>query len=119
LDFLQSDRSERTRQRVEALQWKLAQDLLARGLIVIIEWGTWARTERDTLRTGARALGAAVELHFLDAPIEVLLERLHGRNRESPPITRDELLRWAQLFEVPTPEEIAMFDSPCVEGPQV
>jgi len=113
LDFLQIGRSEKTRERVEALQWKLAQDLLGRGLAVIIEWGTWARSERDVLRTGARALGAAVELHFLDGAIDVLLERLHRRNRESPPITRDELLRWAQLFEVPTPEEIALFDSPC------
>jgi predicted kinase len=110
LDFLQIDRSERMRERLEALQWKLARDLLARGLIVVIEWGTWARSERDSLRTGARALGARVELHFLDAPIDVLLERLHRRNRESPPITRDELLRWSQFFEAPTPEEIALFD---------
>ena len=119
LDFLQIGRSERTREQVEALQWKLAQDLLARGLIVIIEWGTWARSERDALRTGARALGAAAELHFLDAPIDVLLERLHRRNRESPPITRGELLRWTQLFEVPAPDEIALFDSPCAQGPQI
>jgi len=115
LDSLQIDRNERTRERVEALQWKLAQDLLARGLLVIIEWGTWARSERDALRTGARALGAAVELHFLDAPIDVLLERLHRRNRESPPIKRDDFLRWAQLFEAPTQEEIELFDSPWVE----
>jgi predicted kinase len=113
LDFLDIGRSEETRERVEALQWKLAQDLLGRGLNVIIEWGTWTRSERDVLRAGARALGADVELHFLDAPIDVLLERLHRRNREAPPITRDELLRWAQLFEAPTPEEIVLFDSPC------
>jgi len=51
------------RAKIEALQWKLAQGLLTLGLTVIIEWGTWGRSERDTLRTGARALGAAVELH--------------------------------------------------------
>lgn len=119
LDFLQVGRDDdRTRKRVEALQWGQAQDLLARGLTVIIEWGTWARSERDALRTAARALGAAVELHFLDAPIDVLLERLHRRSRESPPITREELVRWAQLFEVPTPEELVLFDSPCVRRPQ-
>lgn len=116
LDFLQIDRIDRTRERVEALQWKLAQDLLARGLVVIIEWGSWARSERDALRTGARALGAAVELHFLDAPIDVLLERLHRRNRESPPVTREELSSWARYFEAPAPEETALFDAPCVEG---
>jgi predicted kinase len=29
---------EDVRERIEALQWKLAQDLLAQGLTVIIEW---------------------------------------------------------------------------------
>ena len=40
------------RDKIEALQWKLAQDLLAQGNTVIIEWGTWARSERDALRMG-------------------------------------------------------------------
>jgi predicted kinase len=31
----------RFRERIERLQWKLAQDLLALGHIVIIEWGTF------------------------------------------------------------------------------
>jgi len=53
---------EETRGKIEALQWKLAQDLLVLGLTVIIEWGTWGRAERDTLRLEARRLGAAVEL---------------------------------------------------------
>ena len=56
---------EEIRGKIEALQWKLSQQLLALGLTVIIEWGTWGRTERDTLRLGARALGAAVELHHV------------------------------------------------------
>ena len=69
------------RAKVEALQWKFAQELLARGLTVIIEWGTWARSERDTLRLGARALGAAVELHYLSAPADVLFERLAAQRQ--------------------------------------
>jgi predicted kinase len=56
---------EEKREKIEALQWKFGQKLLALGLTVIIEWGTWGRSERDTLRLGARALGAAVELHYL------------------------------------------------------
>src|SRR5208282_4573232 len=43
------------RAKIEALQWKFAQSLLALGLTVILEWGTWGRSERDTLRAGARA----------------------------------------------------------------
>jgi predicted kinase len=105
---------EDVREKIEALQWKLAQDLLALGLTVIIEWGTWARSERDMLRLGARELGAAVELHYLAAPVDVLFERLQRRGRESPPIERDALARWAEIFQVPTAEEMALFDEPLV-----
>src|SRR5437879_6873155 len=105
---------EERRGRIEALQWKLGQELLALGLTVIIEWGTWGRSERDTLRVGARALGAAVELHYLSAPADVLLERIQRRGRENPPIDRVALSRWCEIFQAPTPEEMALFDAPLV-----
>ena len=103
---------EERRGKIEALQWKFAQELLALGLTVIIEWGTWGRTERDALRLGARALGAAVELHYLSAPANVLFERIQHRGLENPAIERDALTRWVEIFQVPTPEEMALFDKP-------
>ena len=102
------------RGKIEALQWRFAQELLALGLTVIIEWGTWGRSERDTLRLGARALGAAVELHYLDAPADVLFERIQRRGSENPPIERGALSRWLETFQKPTPEEMALFDEPLV-----
>jgi predicted kinase len=105
---------EERRGRIEALQWKIGQALLARGLIVIIEWCTWGRSERDTLRLGARALGAAVELHYLSAPADLLFERTQRRGLESPPIERDALSRWVEIFQAPTPEERALFDQPLI-----
>src|SRR5947209_16784718 len=99
---------EEKRAKVEALQWRLAQELLALGLAVIIEWGTWGRSERDALRLGARALGAAVELHYLSAPVDVLFDRIQRRGMEKPRIERDQLLRWVEMFQAPTPEEIAL-----------
>jgi predicted kinase len=102
------------REKIEALQWKFAQELLALGVTVIIEWGTWARCERDTLRLGARALGAAVELHYLTAPVDVLFERVQRRGMEDPPIERDALSRWVEIFQAPTVEEMALFDEPLV-----
>jgi hypothetical protein len=66
----------RARERIEKLQWALAQRVLVPGATVIVEWGTWARSERDTLRERARELGAAVELRFLDAPLETLWGRV-------------------------------------------
>ena len=98
------------RAKLEAFQWNLGQQLLTFGLTVIIEWGTWARSERDALRLGARALGAAVELHYVSAPIDVLFDRIQRRGIEDPPITREQLQRWAEIIEVPTPEEMALYD---------
>jgi predicted kinase len=108
---------EEKRARIEALQWKLAQQLLALGLVVIIEWGTWGRSERDALRLGARALGAAVELHYLNAPPDVLFNRIQRRGLEKPPIERDTVTRWRNAFRAPTPEEMALYDKPLVVNP--
>ena len=102
---------EESRARIEALQWELGQKLLKLGLVVIIEWGTWGKSERDTLREGARKLGSAVELHYLSAPPEILFERIQRRGMENPPIKREDVLRWAKIIQVPTEEEMNLFDS--------
>ena len=98
------------REKIEALQWQVGRKLLALGLTVVIEWGTWGRSERDALRTGARKLGAAVELHYLSAPLEVLFQRVQQRRMEDPPIRKEQLAEWAATIQVPTPEEMALFD---------
>ena len=103
---------EPNRARIEALQWILTQQLLKLGLTVIIEWGTWGRSERDTLRLGARALGAAVELRYLEVPLDVLFKRIRGRGMEDPPIARDQLQQWYAAFQAPTSEEMLLFDRP-------
>ena len=98
------------RGKIEALQWELGQQLLGLGLNVIIEWGTWGRSERDALRVRARELGAAVELHYLSASVDVLFDRLQRRGLENPPIKREQMLQWAEAFQTPTAEEMALFD---------
>lgn len=100
------------RARVEALQWAVAQDLLRLGNTVIIEWGTWGREERDALRDGARQLGAAVELHYLEVPVDELWRRVQERNREDPPMERAALEEWAGQFQAPDAEELSLFDVP-------
>lgn len=101
---------EDVRTKIESFQWKLGQKLLKLGLVVIVEWGTWGKSERDTLREGARKLGAAVELHYLSAPPEVLFKRIQRRDLENPPIKREDVLRWAEIIQVPTEEEMSLFD---------
>jgi predicted kinase len=48
---------------------------------VVVEYGSWARVERDRLLTLGRAAGVAVELHLLDPPAAELWRRLARRNR--------------------------------------
>ncbi|MFQ5968562.1 MAG: AAA family ATPase [Acidimicrobiia bacterium] len=92
---------ETARARIEAVQWELAQDLMRLGQTAIIEWGTWAKDKRDTLREAARKLGASVELHYLEQPIDVLWQRIDSRSAESPPVKRSDLEIWAENFEPP------------------
>ena len=108
-----------------AYAWRIdsggsAQELLTLGQSVILENGFWARGERDELRLGARKLGAAVELHYLEAPVEELWRRLQLRNDEARPgvvpIKREDLQRWARQFEAPDAAERALFDEARLRG---
>jgi len=105
---------EDARDRIEKLFWNLAQELLRLGQNVILESGFWLRSDRDEKRLGARALGAAVELFFLDVPFEQLWERLAARNQSElrgvVPITRAQLESWAPLFHSPDQAELDLFD---------
>ncbi len=111
---------EQGRVRLEDRLWRLAQELLTLGQSVILENGFWARGERDELRLGARKLGAAVELHYLEAPVEELWRRLQLRNDEARPgvvpIKREDLQRWALQFEAPDAAERALFDEAHLRG---
>ncbi|MGP3958936.1 AAA family ATPase [Nonomuraea sp. 3N208] len=103
------------RELLERQLWRHAQDLLRLGQTVILEYGFWSRAEREEMWLGARALGAAVELRYLSVPLEELHRRLQSRNAAgdwgTAPITRDMLDHWATLFEPPTPEELARYDT--------
>ncbi|MGX6606133.1 AAA family ATPase [Micromonosporaceae bacterium Da 78-11] len=102
---------ESLRERVEALQWSVAKELLLIGSTVIIEWGTWARSERDALRLQAQELGAAVQLLYLDAPDDELWRRIQERAMEDPPIQRSDVARWRRLFEAPDDQELGLYDA--------
>ena len=108
------------RVRIERKLWDLTQELLAQGHSVILEWGHWARVERDEKRLGARALGVGVELHYLDAPLEELIERADRRTRSgewtAAPMTRAHFEEWAMIFQAPDEEEFLLFDKPVADG---
>jgi hypothetical protein len=69
---------EERRGKIEALPSEFGQELLALGLTGIhFNHGRahGGGTERDTLRLGARALGAAAALPDVSAPADVLFDR--------------------------------------------
>ena len=105
-----------TQGKVERELWRLAQEILALGVSVVLDFGLWARTERDVMRRAARGLGVGVELHFLDVATEELWRRIEVRNGEPPwdsyPIRRADLDRWVRQFQAPDAAELALFDSP-------
>jgi predicted kinase len=118
------------RVRLEQRLWRLGQELLGLGQSVILENGFWAREEREELRLGGRTLGVAVELHFLEVPVDELWRRLEIRNERAVPgtvpIKREDLEKWAQQFEAPDVGELALFDkagvhafSPSNSGPSI
>lgn len=114
-------RDEQTRDRLERQFWLLAQELLAQGQSVILESGFWLRVDRDEKRAGARALGVAVELRYLSAPLDELHRRLRAREAagdwQAAPITRAELELWATYFQPPDAAELALFDPPSSDDP--
>jgi predicted kinase len=104
---------EQFRLRLEAAFRQHALELLRLGQSTILEFGFWSRAERDELRLTARAVGAAVELHYLTAPLDELVSRLEARNALGGVQVPGDLLReWAQIFEAPNAAELAQFDNP-------
>src|SRR5918999_3302791 len=54
--------------RLEAQFWELTQRLLVLETSVVLEWGFWARAERDEKREAARTLGVAGGPRVLGVP---------------------------------------------------
>ena len=109
-----------TQNRVERELWRLAQDILRLGLSVVLDFGLWARSERDEMRSVARGMGVGVELHYVKAPADELWRRIEDRNAKSPwdshPIRRADLDAWLRVFQEPDAAELALFDPPPTTG---
>ena len=95
---------------IETMLWNIASRVLELGTNVILDFGFWAREEREDYRLRAKRLGASSEAHFLDVPEEELLRRLAVRNsqpsQESFHISEESMKLWIEFFQKPTPEEL-------------
>lgn len=95
---------------IEDLLWEIASRALVLGTNVILDYGFWAREEREDYRSRAKQLGASSELHFLDVPPDELLRRLAQRNAQGSLtafyIPEQMMQPWIALFQKPTPDEL-------------
>ncbi len=95
---------------IEALLWEVASRALVLGTNVILDFGFWAREEREDYRLRAKHLGASSEVHFLDVPGDELLRRLERRNLHVSStafhIPEEMMKPWIAFFQKPTPDEL-------------
>ena len=95
---------------IEAILWNIASRALELGTNVILDYGFWAREEREDYRLRAKQLGASSEVHYLDVPEDELLRRLEKRNsrpsQESFLISKEAMKPWIAFFQKPTLDEL-------------
>jgi hypothetical protein len=95
---------------IETMLWNIASRALVLGTNVILDFGFWAREEREDFRLRAKQLGAASEVHFLDVSEDELMRRLAVRNsqpsQESFHIPEDTMKPWIAFFQRPSPDEL-------------
>jgi predicted kinase len=91
------------------LMWSVASEFLRRGVDVILDDGFFMQENRIRIVELSRGVGATAKIHFVDAPVDVLLARLERRNANLPPYNfhvGPEMLRaFIGLFEVPGTDE--------------
>ena len=99
---------------IEMMLWKVASRALELGTNVILDFGFWAREEREDYRSRAKELGASSEVHFLDVPTDELMRRLMARNSQSSPasfyIPEEMMKPWIVFFQRPTSDELERRD---------
>jgi predicted kinase len=88
------------------------ETLLRAGVSVIIEFGSWSRSEREAIRQIAVHTDVATELHFVDAPLPELARRVRERGGpDAQSLLEDVLLKFPEKFERPTADETAPYDA--------
>jgi predicted kinase len=88
-----------------------AGNLLRCGASTVVEFGSWSREERESIRQVAVREGATTELHFVDAPLDELVRRVRARGGpDAEALASQVLLGSSDQFERPTLDETALFD---------
>ena len=92
--------------RVSNLIWRIATRNLALGTDVILDKGFWDKRDRENTKQAAAAIGADSKLYFLDAPIDVLRNRVLTRSKSDALWINDQAFtEFINRFEPPSDDE--------------
>ena len=97
--------------RCEEQMLAIAEQLVGRGIDVVLDLGLSRREHRDRLRFRALALGAEVKMHYLDVDRETRRARVKRRNEERSDTyafhVSDEMFDFMEsYFEPPSDDEL-------------
>ena len=95
---------------IEAMLWQIAARALSLGTNVILDFGFWAKEERDDFRLRAKELGARSEIVFMDVDDDELMKRVRMRNENLSNTIHfipEEMMRsWIRFFQKPDENEL-------------
>lgn len=97
--------------RCEAQIWAVAEQLISRGIDVVLDIGLSKRDHRDRYRLRAAQAGAEPKLHYLDVDVEARRQRVRLRNEQrSGPFSfevTDAMFDYLEsAFEAPSDDEL-------------
>ena len=87
----------------------VAFQLAEKGMDVMMDEGFWEKDTRAEMKRRIEAIGAKQVLYYLDTPLEMIRERVVGRNnnltKESFKISREMLDNYLKFWQPPTEDE--------------
>ena len=85
------------------LLWDVALAVVAAGSSVVLDWNFWSRERRSDARHRTDAVGVNLILHWVELPVEAVLERARDRLANQPAdaheISEDDVRHLAAIFE--------------------
>lgn len=95
---------------IEDMLWEIALRTLSLGTNIILDFGFWAKEEREYFRSEAKKIGARSEIVFMDVDKEELLKRVRIRNKNLTNkihyIPEDMMMGWIDFFQKPDTDEL-------------
>lgn len=96
---------------IEDMLWQIAARALSLGTNIILDFGFWAKEERDDYRSRAEKIGARSEIVFMDIDEEELMKRVRMRNENLTNtiayIPEELMISWIRFFQKPDANELA------------